>query len=199
MRVKLTVTKETAFQGNIDEFSNVYTYEDVAADDASLNALADAVVAAEKTVFAQDVNFRRVRIWNIGGLGPSTMQLTKDLTGSGAVQPSTGMYRECAIMVRFKLAPRVALFPTTNNPARRISPYLRKFLHTGALHGYDAPGNGPGTVPVAGSTLPQYAATIREPRPGIFLCNDAGEKPADAATFSRYLEHRQFPRGRKES
>lgn len=198
MRVKLSVTKFTDFQGKQDEFSNVYTYDGVTDSDDALNALADEVVSAERSCHGSDVIFRRVRIWNIGGVGPSTMRLTKDLSGEGMGGGSAQIYKECAQMVRWKLEPRIALFASTSNPARRISPYLRKFLHTTLAHGYNTSGSGGGNQPPPGGSLVDYARRITAPVAGVKLCNDRGEVPSEGPQFSRYLEHRQFPRGRKE-
>lgn len=196
--LKVGVTKETSFQGKLDEFSNIYTYTGDFPDSADYTALADAVVAAERTIFANNVTFKRVRVWGEDSIGRNVMLLTKDLLGTGSGVPTTGMYKECAIMLRWPLKPRVVGTGSFTNTFKRVSPYLRKYLHTGMLHGYDGAGAGDGFTPQAASVLQTYAQTIREPIPGKLLTNDLGDAPEAPHTFARWLEHRQFPRGRKE-
>ncbi len=197
MLVSLSVTKSVDFQGAQDEFSNVYNFTGVTNTVAALNELADRIVTLEKSIFGNDVAFRRVRIWGGEGLAPTTMLLTKDLTGFGALAPSA-IYRECAVMVRWPLQSRISGFPTTNNTFRRVSRYLRKYLHTSVSHGYATTGGGAAFSPANPGPLRAYATDVMTPVAGVELCAPNEDKPVSGPQFAQYLEHRQFPRGRKE-
>ena len=198
MQVSMSITKETDFQGKLDQFSNVYEFTGVDGAQTALNALADAVVALERPIFGDVVRFKRVRIWGGAGLDPTTMLLTKDLVGTGSAGSTAAQYAETAIMIRWPLPFRTSAFASTTNTFRRVSHYLRKYLHTCTLHGYEAGGRGAGFTPVAPNPLVAYATGVLTPVTGVQLCAPNGDVPTAGPTYARYLEHRQFPRGRKE-
>jgi hypothetical protein len=194
----MSITKSTDFQGKAEEFSNTYAYTGVEDSDAAINALIDAVVALERQIFSTVVTFVRVKVWQTNGVGPNVMRVTRDLTGAGTAINEAGMYRECVQMVRWPLPARVSLSITGNNLVKRVSRYLRKYLHTGSSHGYPISGGGAAHVVGAGLPLRTYAEGVVQPRPGAFLCSPEGDQTTAGPTFGKYLEHRQFPRGRKE-
>jgi hypothetical protein len=195
--VQLSITKSTEFQGRLDEFSNVYRFTGVTSSPAPLQALADKMVALERPIFSNQVNFKRVRIWEDNNLVANTMLITQDLTDVGGA-PAGNMYKECAIMLRYPLPFRTAVTSDLNNSVKRVSRYLRKYLHTCAAQGYSDPGNGSGYTPPVPSALQTYATAIVEPLAGVQLCAPNGDTPTGPHKFHPYVEHRQFPRGRKE-
>jgi len=194
----MSITKSVDFQGKIDEFSNVYRFKGAIGTESGVGPLVDAMVDIERPIFSNQVAFKRARVWEDNALAPNTMLLTKDLLGQGGAS-SSAMYKELAIMLRYPLPFRIAVTTDTTNVVKRVSRYLRKYLHTDQLHGYPATGSGAAVVPLAAGSLTVYSQKILEPIPGVLLCAPNGDVPTGPAKFSGWLEHRQFPRGRKES
>lgn len=191
MRVKVSITKDTQFQGRTEEFSNVYCYEDVANTEADLEQLVNAVVTAEKRVHGNNVRFLRAQVWDVG-LAPNLMRFTKNLTGTGDLGASGSYYKECAILVKWPLARRAGL-------RRTIHRSLRKWIHACAtVNGIDTSGLNPVGAIAAGTPLANYISEATQPIAGIRLCAPNGDLPTGAAVVHPYLEHRQFPKGRKE-
>ena len=199
MQVMLSITKSVLFQGNTEEFSNVYTYDGVSDDDSAVESLVDAVVAAERPIFSGAVRFVRAKAWKVAGLGPNVMRITKDLSGNGGATTGASMYPELAVMVRWSLPSRTTAFLSSDNAVRRVSRYLRKYLHTCTPHNLAIDAGGSGSTPAATSPLTAYANAVRAPLNGVNLCAPNGDQPSGSHRFHPYLEHRQFPRGRKES
>lgn len=191
-RFKVAVTKSVPFQGSGDEFSNVYTYE-TGITDPDFNQLADAIVAAEKLVFASLITFLRVQVWD-AGLPPNTMRLSKAVTGQGAASATAGAYRECALLVKWPLPPS-----TSSGRARQRS--LKKWLHTsnfGSVTQMQGDTAYASTAAIPG--LAGYISAITNPiSGGATLTSDSGAEPSGPAVLHPYLEHRQFPRGRKQT
>lgn len=190
-RYKVSVTKGMMFQGKDQEWSNVYCYE-VGLVNPDFDALADAIVAAERPVHGSQVSFRKVQVWDVG-LPPNLMRVSKPLSGTGSAT-NNDQYIECAHLVKWPL-PR----STAGLSSRQRS--LKKYLHSNSL----AFGSGPWTGntifanPAAGSAGRTYINAVTAPA-GLDaqLVSPSGAEPDGPAVLHPYLEHRQFPRGRKE-
>jgi hypothetical protein len=190
-RVKLAITKMVPWRSGMEETANVYTYDSVdTASSTAMNGLADAVVSAEKAIFGNGVNFTKAQLWSVG-VGINYMYLSKALTGAGTSGINDIMYAECAILVSWPL-PRSTVL---TRAARRD---LRKYLHTCRLHGYQTTGQeSTARGKRAATTLNTYMDAVAEPVSGIKLCAPNGDLPTGQGGIAGYLEHRQFPRGRK--
>lgn len=192
-RVKLAITKSTPFQGKAEEFSNVYTYEDVDIDsETAKNALVTEVVNAEKAIHASDVTFVRAQMWDVG-TPPNYMQLSKTLTGVGSMTPTAQMYRECAILCVWPL-------PRAIRITRAFRRDLRKYVHTNVAHHYELSGSG--SLPYGGrasTALNAYMDKVAAPVAGVAMVAPDGAGVTGPGQTHGWLQHRQFPRGRKRS
>jgi hypothetical protein len=191
-RFKVAITKAVSFQGQDQEFANVYCYE-TGIVNPNFDSLADAIVAAEKGLFANTVSFRKAQIWDVG-VPPNIMRLTKTLTGTGNAAGG-GMYRECALLVKWPL-PR----STAGASSRQRS--LKKYLHTAGTTGGGGAENGATALGAISSIagLQGYINAVNNPLNGeATLISPSGAVPNGPAVLHPYLEHRQFPRGRKEN
>lgn len=191
--VKMTITKSTMFRGRQEEFSNVYTIHGLDKDSQSaMDALITAAVAAEKAIHATSVNFLRAQIFSYGSAGPNFMYESKSLSGAGSATALSSQYKECAVMMRAKMARSFSL-------TRSNQPYLRKYLHT--CSGTNISDSSGASAP-AWTTPPgnygTYANFLENPGSGLSLTNDAGDEPIGSWEFCTFLEHRQFHKGRKE-
>lgn len=190
--VKVAVTKWFTWRGKTEEFSNVYVYDGIDNNDTSqMQSVADALIAAEKTIFANTVTFGRVQIYSFGSVGPNFMYHTSTHSGVGAATPSTGMYRESAVMIRRKL-------PRTYSLTRSNQPYMRKYLHTLNQHGTELTGSGAMTYSAPGSPLSTYCSTISAPATGVALTTESGADPIGSWEKCDVVVTRQLKRGRKE-
>lgn len=192
--VRLAITKSVQFRGQTEEFSNVYTIQGLDKDSAAARtALIDAAVAAEKPLFGNIVSFVRANIFSYGSVGPNFMYEARNLSGLGTNTGATSMYRECAVYLRCKMPRKFTLL-------RSSQPYLKKFLHCCAPVIADQTGAVARTftTPGLGTPLKAYIDWMDSPGSGLLLTNDAGDLPEGDWEVCQHLEHRQFPRGRKE-
>src|SRR5829696_3657177 len=96
-RVGLSITKSVAFRDSVQEFSNVYYYENGAAEPSATGAEAmlDELVALEKNRHASTVTFVRGRVWvHRGSPATNEMIFQKGLSGTGASTSDAGMDKE---------------------------------------------------------------------------------------------------------
>jgi hypothetical protein len=191
-RFMVEITKSVPFQGRTEETANLYAVE-CGPLDPNFTDLINHFVAAEKPIFSTAVSFIRGRVWDIG-LPPNTMREVLTLTGTGSQTDVPGYYRECCILVKWPL-PR----STASGSSRQRS--LKKFLHTCcALSGTVL--GGTATLPAI-ATIPNLAAYITAVTSNATLDFDlvspSGAVPSGPAVLHPYLEHRQFPRGRKQT
>lgn len=105
-RIGISITKETAFRDNQQEFSNVYYYNNDPGslpDAAGAEALIDGLVALEKTWHSSVVSFIHARLWSAGG-GPAenNMIFEKSLSGAGSGATSTTLDKERAILIQYE-------------------------------------------------------------------------------------------------
>lgn len=189
---KAAVVKKTIFQGRDDTFANVYTFKTPAgATDAELEAIGDAFVTAEKALHSSLVTFTGLQVWDVG-LAPNYMRVSKLLTGTGSAATGTNMYRECAVLF-------TAPLPRRQGSLRTIRRDLRKWYHTCAVTELDLSGATSDAAPTAGTAEANHLAFLNGSLPhGAVICAPDGDERTAAWTRRPYLEHRQFPRGRKE-
>src|SRR5215212_404127 len=121
-RIGISITKSVAYRDSVQEFSNVYYYENGAALPSSSGAsdLIDEVTALEKGRHSTAVTFVRGRCWSqLGSPGSNEMIHQKALSGVGSSTPDSQMDRERAFLVRWR-----AGSDSRGNPV-----YLRKWWH----------------------------------------------------------------------
>lgn len=122
-RVGLAITKSCAFRDSVQEFSNVYYYENGGSmpDVAGAEAMIDEVTALEKGRHSTLVTFVRGRVWSqVGSPGSNNMIAQKALTGTGGTTAHADMDKERAYLFRWR-----AGVDSRGNPV-----YLRKFYHS---------------------------------------------------------------------
>ena len=189
--VKVAVTKSTDFQGRTEEFSNVYTFDAPTLDEPALTALADAVVALEKPLHSNRVNFVRAQVWDTGVL-PNYMRVSKQLQGAGSAA-GVAIYPECAWRVYWPLPRKFGVFRTVHRQ-------LQKYLHSTCVQfGGDTEGRSKTVQPSAPSAAFNYLNNMLQPIPDHYLISPDGTRPTGPGLVAPYLEHRQFPRGRKRT
>lgn len=192
--VKVVTRKLTPFHGEDEEFSNVYYFGDGGsigqADATAAESLVNAVIAAEKTIFADNVRFLGGQAYGMGiggsasGDAIATVELAATGNQGGGGAAST-MYAECAIDIKWLLG------------GRR---YLRSLLHTRTAHGIPLTGDGAATVAGMSTALKTFAANMVDgPWPGAFeRIAPNGDRPT-AYLINPYMEHRQFHRYRRRN
>lgn len=128
--IGLSVTKSVSFRLSVQEFSNVYYYNNgigTVPDAAAAEALLDEVVNFEKSIHCGPVSFVFGRVWHQGLTALlSDMIFQKALSGTGSQVARAEMDRERAYLIRWR-----AGTDSRGNPV-----YLRKWYHT--LGGFGA-------------------------------------------------------------
>lgn len=191
-RVKVQITKRASFQGKSNEWSNVYTYEVNSTSEGDMAALVSVVKNNEQTIHGSDVEFVRAAVWSLGWVS-NTMIYTITWTNTwGSQIANQNMYQECAVLVQWPL-------PRSVSGGKSRYRALKKWYHTNHSHGYTLNGRQARGAFEISEPLPAAMVTLTSPGiAGAKLCNDGGETPTQAFQLGQYLEHRQFPRGRKE-
>ncbi len=188
----VSIEKAVSFGGVDEAFSNVYTFDTGTFEGFDDVPIINRLVAIEKGVFGDVVNFTTARSYGIAGLAATNvMREIIDLSGTGA-QAGESIYAETAVLVTFDL-PRSAILRR-----RRIG---RKWLHLCKL-------GGPlvvGALAIAGrAALPADAQGYYKQNYGDLLVNEAWSGGAEFASngdpftnssVDPWLEHRQFHRG----
>jgi hypothetical protein len=122
-RIGISITKSVAFRDSVQEFSNVYYYENGGSLPSSSGAgdLIDEVTALEKGRHSSSVTFVRGRCWSqVGSPGGNEMIHQKALVGNGSSTSDGGLDRERAFLIRWR----------AGNDSRGNAVYLRKWYHT---------------------------------------------------------------------
>lgn len=187
--VQVVTRKLVEFQGQEEEFSNVYNFGDGILGGGSTGAevrgqLGAAVVEAEQAIFATEVEFLGYTTYDLGPLGGAignTSEIVElPANARGTATTSTNMYRECALDIKWFLG---------------RNRYLRSLLHTCANQGLQTTGVGTG-IPAA--ALVQFAERMLDGEwPGGFnRIAPNGDRP-DRYVINRNMEHRQFHRYRR--
>lgn len=185
----VAITKSIPWRGGPQEFSNVYHFETGFSEPFDDLAVIADLVAMEKLVHGQTIDFVRARSWGPTDEGPaaSVMREVVPLSGTGAVPVSGTMYRECAILISIPLG----RYGTRNRPQ-----YLRKWLHCDTTHGYDPRGLVRLTTP--SEALTDYMDDLGSAGQrfwnlnGYQLCTADGRTPIGDPYPYPYLEHRQL-------
>lgn len=194
-RVGVSVTKSTPFRDSIQEFSNVYYFENNAGfpDAGQADALIDAVVAIEKTFHATDATFLRGRCWSqIGSPSQNNMISQHNLTGTGA-RATLSYDKERAFLFRLR----------AGNDSRGQPVYLRKWFHACGTF-YTAQSisgaqlaNTTGFSTTERGNQEAMVQGLRQLTVGPFIWNlvaKSGRQPGAGAAFEahKYLEHHQL-------
>lgn len=190
---KIVTRKLVPFKGRDEEFSNTYYFGDggaglsPTAEEAT--ALINAVLDAEKTIFANTVRFLGGAAYKVGiadGPGDTDAIATVELPAAGhqgAVAADTNMYRECATDIKWLLG------------GRR---YLRSMLHTCAANGYGTTGHlATGSAGLSAPLKAFAEKMLSGPWPGAYQrIAPNGDRPT-VIEYQPFLEHRQFHRYRR--
>jgi hypothetical protein len=121
-RIGISITKSVPFREGVQEFSNVYYYENAGAlpDQAAAEALIQELTTLEKNRHSSAVTFVRGRLWSqVGSAAQNNMIAQQALAGVGALAPSSEMDRERAYLIRWR----------AGNDSRGNPVYLRKYYH----------------------------------------------------------------------
>jgi hypothetical protein len=120
-RIGISITKQVAFRGSTQEFSNVYYYEVLTLPSISAaDTIIDNLTTLEKTFHGTNVTFIRGRCWSeTGNKATNEMITQKNLSGTGARTTITGLDKERAFLFRIR-----AGVDSRGNPV-----YLRKWYH----------------------------------------------------------------------
>lgn len=122
-RIGISITKSVPFRNSVQEFSNVYYYENggVLPDQPTAAGLIDELVTAEKTWHGTGVTFVRGRCWSAGGSASTNEMIDQhNLSGTGARTAVANMDKERAYLFRCR----------AGNDSRGNPVYLRKWYHS---------------------------------------------------------------------
>lgn len=197
-RIGISITKSVPFRNSVQEFSNVYYYENALAGQPSQSeaaALIDEVTATEKTFHSSAVTFVRGRCWSQqGSPGANEMIDQHNLSGTGSTTSDASMDRERAYLFRIR-----AGSDSRGNPV-----YLRKWFHAaGTFAGGPSPVAASVQANTAGFTQAQRDAMVNNMQTiGAIgggsepwkLCSKGGRFPTAGAGFGahQFLEHHQL-------
>jgi hypothetical protein len=196
----VAVEKEhPSFQGKTERWSNVYCYEMPTVSIAAHEAIQQAVLDAEKNVHATDVKFVRTRVFTTDatefGPGGGTMYSIVERNTFGTLPTSLRPYLECAVLLKWPL-PRKTLLGGGLGRQRSLKKWIHPcsggFMNASELAGFS---------PLSQSAKDHYAtfaAAVRTPTGGSLVSPSDGAEPSSPVIVHPYIEHRQFPRGRKE-
>jgi hypothetical protein len=122
--IGITITKETAFRDSVQQFTNMYFYNNGVGgvpDATAAEALIDELVTSEKSWHAAACEFVYARCWHQTLLQITTeMIFQKPLSGLGSGTTNSSVDRERAFLFRWR----------AGNDSRGQPVYLRKWYHT---------------------------------------------------------------------
>lgn len=122
-RVGISITKSTPFRDSVQEWANVYYYQNTASlpSASGADAMIDELVVMEKTFHSSVVTFVRGRVWSQeGSPGANNMISQKALSGVGAQSINSNLDKERAFLFRFR----------AGVDSRGLPVYLRKWYHS---------------------------------------------------------------------
>lgn len=134
--IGIHIVKSAQWRGKAEEFENVYHYDrnpDLMTEQ-DYDALVNAIVDIEKTIFANTVTFLRAVVHGPTHLtkDEDRMRFAKDLTGTGSVLNAEPIPREMAVVTQLYMG---------RSPAPHFrKTFLRKYWHVCSLQAAD--GNG---------------------------------------------------------
>jgi hypothetical protein len=197
--IGITITKETAFRDSVQQFTNMYFYNNgvgTVPGQAEAEALIDELVVSEKKWHTSVCEFVYARCWHQTLLQITTeMIFQKALSGlGGGGSQSVNMDKERAYLFRWR----------AGNDSRGQPVYLRKWYHTAGGFGtaLSAPASGylANTTGFSASERTAMANLVQEVAnlggsPGPWdLCAKSG-RGITGSVFPeshRYLEHHQM-------
>ncbi len=192
--------KTISWHGKAEETENVYHFITPidGADVGSLEALATALVNAEKTVFGSNVTFKQVRIHGPTNTTPADdkMIAVKDMTGVGSQAPGSYLPPELSMVASFYVG----------RSSRGYKRFLRKFLHLGILPGgagNASMANGELALPSTAKTpVVNFMNSVKNLSTGLATYNictpdGTGLPVGSAPTVLDYTYTRQFRAGRR--
>lgn len=186
-----SIRKSTPWRGITQGFSNLYHYDMATPSVADLEAVLDALKAAEVPVHANSVPFVEGRAWgpvNPDGSG-GRMEAVKLFTGTGSAVATGTWYREFAFLIKWPLG----RYGSKNRPQ-----WLRKWVHSmSLLGGSSSITDGTTNMGPIFAPLTTYAAAVRTlTGPGIVaplaLISASNHATTGPGQLHPYLEHRQF-------
>ena len=194
-RVGISITKQVAFRGATQEFSNVYYYEMLSLpDQAAADTMIDNLTTLEKTFHSTLVTFVKGRCWSQTGSPASNNMISqKNLSGTGGRATNSAHDPERAFLFRLR-----AGVDSRGNPV-----YLRKWYHAyGDFVSGQVVGNAQLTQQSPWSTAQRDAQVAAMQAIGDAngsagapkLCAKGGRLPTVGANWSahQWLEHHQF-------
>jgi hypothetical protein len=138
--IGITITKETAFRDSVQQFTNMYFYNNGVGGvpgATEAEALIDELVTTEKTFHSAGVEFVYARCWHQTLLAITTeMIFQKPLSGLGALSANASMDKERAYLFRWR----------AGNDSRGQPVYLRKWYHSNGTFPGNAGGVGSGIL-----------------------------------------------------
>lgn len=191
MLIGVQITKSTLFRGVQQEFHNVYYYTLPSAVTAPSQTIVDELVATEKSLHANQVNFLRAAVWTAGGTKQENHMIHRVSTGGiGNQLNQNSMDKERAVLVMWK-----AGFSSTGKQV-----YLRKWYHScGDCAGVSLGGAAilQNTDKILPASKTAIANKVEETRiVGAIetweLCAKSGRMPTHTAQTHDYLEHHQL-------
>ncbi len=119
-RVSCSITKDFAYRGTREQFSNVYTYEVPNAGLPEASNLIGALQSIEKKYHSAGVNFVSGRVWTTGGTKEQNETiLISDLSGAGELSEEPRMHAQAVYECQWR----------TDRPSATGKPvYCRKYL-----------------------------------------------------------------------
>jgi len=194
----IAIEKSSSFQGHSETWSNVYLYETGADSATAYNAIIDAVVTAEKSVHGNNVSYQLARVYTTKGLNGvedlGHMLHIRNLSGTGANSSTNVLYKECAVLVKWPLPRKTNLAGLLVGRQRS----LKKWLHVCTMFNIGTGASAAGEAPIDKSAFLVYGNAVMTPTGGTQLCAPDGTIATANPQVQDFLEHRQFPRGRKE-
>lgn len=175
---RIIITKSLLWRGSQEEFSNGYTFQADSGGWTSVNwqDLADDVVAMERAIHANNVNFVRVS----GAPQGQPAALVQDLTGTGAFPTAaTALQPETCLLAQWRIARR-----------RWLMKYYHVGKHAGTINGDTHSFTTPYTTQLAKLTDGTMG-------PGVKICAPDGTLSDPTVQLDPYLRIHQFPRGRR--
>lgn len=194
----IAIEKSSGFQGHVETWSNVYLYDTGADSAGAYNTIIDSIVLSEKTVHGQNVNFNLARVYTTKGLNgiedTGHMLHIKNLTGTGDNSATNAIYKELAVLVKWPLPRKTNLAGLLIGRERS----LKKWLHVCTAFHIGGFGAAVGDTQISKTAFLTYGNAVMSPGSGTNLCAPDGTHATANPVVHDFLEHRQFPRGRKE-
>lgn len=197
--VKCSITKQATFQGQTEKFSNVYTFVVPSLAEPAMQTLLNNIMEVERPIFAPEVRFVQGYAFTDKTINTAWTRnlMHGDRTWSvqGTSSGAGNFYGECAFLVKWPLPRKVTDFGSVSRK-RQLLKYLHTFTSMGESSMVVA---GMTQITTTSRTLLTTYATNLAAIPDADLCSQDGSLPSGPPVVHNYIEHRQFPRGRKES